>query len=170
MAWSKKNNGVELNSYLERLLDQIAAQLNFDIVVTSGIRSARSQAQAMFNKITDGDTTLKDYRNRDYASEMIAAYPNVTAGTSIVEKYAAAGVASYHLIGRAFDLRTNNLTGAQIATMQNVIAEVVPDSFSLVELIPPHLHVRVPATPKKKYLWIALAIAAILGMKWISKE
>ena len=167
MSWTRKNNSVELNDYLESVLDKLADKVDFDFVITSGIRDPKLQAAAMFGKIEAGDVDLSDYRNREFANSVITAFPDLTAATQAVIDAAQKGIASFHLIGRAFDIRTRNLNSLQIDQLSNAIKEIDPGSKPLLEFEPPHLHIRVSPPPKKS-LWIASLI--ILGAVWIFRD
>lgn len=167
MSWTRKNNSVELSFYLESVLDKLAEKVDFDFVITSGIRDPKLQAAAMFGKIEAGDVDLSDYRNREFANNVVAAFPDLTAGTQAVIDAARKGIASFHLIGRAFDIRTRNLNSFQIDQLSNAIRIIDPGSKPLLEFEPPHLHIRVSASPKKS-LWLASLI--ILGTLWIFRD
>jgi hypothetical protein len=88
MGWSKVSEKVQLNDALIGLLDELANKVSFDFEVTSGVRSARAQADAMFTKIELGDTTLSDYRNRDYAQAIIDAHPDLDLATERIIDFA----------------------------------------------------------------------------------
>jgi len=163
--WSVKNSGVQLTNYLEQQIDLFSEGLSFPIVITSGVRTARSQAQAMFGKIEAGDTSLSLYRNREFADGVVSAYPDLEKAAEIVARYAAAGGGSTHLRAQAFDVRTRDLSGQQIAEMQRAVDEKLDGAKAILELQPPHLHVSVAPPPKKNAL-VVLSLVAIGLLFW----
>ena len=138
-------SSVVLNPELVFFLENLVRRIPFDIVVTSGIRTPKKQALAMFKKIELGDDLIKIYRDDTFAQSIIDAYPDIDAATEIVERYAAAGGGSSHLRGEGLDLRTRDKTPEQIEIMKKAVEDM--GEFALVETKPPHLHI----TIKKKY-------------------
>jgi len=162
MPWSKKNNSIVLTSYLNSQLDKLADGVNFPIVVTSGVRTAKQQALAMFGKIEAGDSNLGLYLNRDFAAGVVAAYPDLEKATQVVSEFAAAGGGSTHLRAQAFDIRTRDLSGSQIAQLQKAVIERLVGARGILELAPPHLHVTVAPPPKKNPFLVLSLIAGII--------
>jgi len=160
MTWSKKNSSIVLTSYLNSQLDKLADGVDFPIVVTSGVRTAKQQALAMFGKIEAGDSNLGLYLNRDFAAGVVAAYPDLEKATQVVSEFAAAGGGSTHLRAQAFDIRTRNLSGLQIAQLQKAVTERLVGARGILELAPPHLHVTVAPPPKKNPILVLSLIAA----------
>lgn len=163
--WTVKNSGVQLTNYLEQQIDLFTQGLSFPIVITSGVRTARSQAQAMFGKIEAGDTNLALYRNREFAESVVEAYPDLEKAADVVARYAAAGGGSSHLRAQAFDVRTRDLSGQQIAEMQRAVDEKLDGAKAILELQPPHLHVTVAPPPKKNPL-LVLSLVAMGLLFW----
>lgn len=164
MAWTKKSDGVILTPYLANEITKLSQAVDFDFVVTSGVRDPKQQALAMFSKIQAGDVTLSDYRNREFAQSIIEAYPNIEAATNAVIEAAKKGIASYHLVGRAFDVRSWSLDISEQRKLRKVFSELIPDGSSIIETQPPHIHFTLPPEKKNQW-WILLA----LGAMWISR-
>jgi len=128
--WSKKS-GVKLNDYLAARIKELADSLSFDIVITSGIRGARSQARAMLNNKRMFDQMRDDgvirtekpripyivnylvdlYADDSFAWAIENTYPQspqpyttdqLEAATAIVQAQIDAG-AKGHSAGLAFD-------------------------------------------------------------------
>ena len=95
--WTLKNSGVQLTNYLKQQINLFAEDLSFPIVITSGVRTASTQASAMFGKIEAGDSDLGLYLNRDFANGVVTAYPDLEKATQVVSEYASAGGGSTHL-------------------------------------------------------------------------
>ena len=140
MAWTPLNS-VVLNPALVSYIDELATRVPFDFVITSGIRTPKRQAAAMFEKIRLGDDLIAIYKDDTFAQKIIDAYPDLDAATSIVEEYAAAGGGSTHLRGLGIDIRTRDLTGPQKQALVDAV-EAMGD-FALLETTPPHLHISI---------------------------
>ncbi len=89
--YSLKSESIELSPSVQHFLTQLVNRINFDFVVTSGTRSPRQQALAMFKKIELGDDLLKIYKDDEFAQRIIDAYPSLEQATEIVKDYADAG-------------------------------------------------------------------------------
>lgn len=166
MGWSKVSDKVRLNDALIGLLDELADKVSFDFEVTSGVRSARAQADAMFTKIELGDTTLSDYRNRDYAQAIIDAHPDLDLATERIIDFADNGVGSVHLSGKALDFRIYTLSEAQKQELLQAIKEL--GGRAIVEEIPPHIHASFPDLELgKKNTGLIVAAIAIGAALWI---
>tara|TARA_R110002110_G_scaffold324450_3_gene536506 strand:+ start:480 stop:989 length:510 start_codon:yes stop_codon:yes gene_type:complete len=169
MAWSKVSEKVRLNDALIGLLDELANNVSFDFEVTSGVRSARAQAGAMFTKIELGDTTLSDYRNRDYAQAIIDAHPNLELATERIIDFADNGIGSVHLSGKAIDFRIYTLSEAQ---KQELLAAIASQGGrAIVEEIPPHIHASFPDLELgKKNTGLIVGLLAIGAALWIFRD
>ena len=167
MSWTKVSNNVKLSPELIAKLNALSDMLSFDIEITSGIRSAKSQASAMFGKIEAGDNTLSDYRNREFANDIVEAYPNLDTATAIVQEYANQGLASYHLVGKAVDVRSKTLSDVQ----KNEVVKVAKllGGKPLIETQPPHIHISFPDLETKKNNWLVLG-ALIGAILWIFQD
>ncbi len=157
--YSLKSESIVLSPSVQFYLKQLTKNINFDIVVTSGTRSARQQAQAMFTKIELGDSTLRVYRDRKFAQSIIDVFPNILDATKIVEQYASSGGGSSHLRGLGVDIRSRNLTDRQIQSIIDVSTTL--NANAILERTPPHIHITVEPNEKKN-LFILLIPLAIL--------
>jgi hypothetical protein len=177
MTYSLKP-GVKLNSNLRAAAQKIADSLPFDIVVTSGIRDAREQAQAMFDKIrAAGDTyiLIADYFDDSFAQGVIDAWDNgqnLNQATEFVQSYFDEGKGSKHGRGDAIDIRTTGGDSGQLDESQ--IAQLISAVTSLGywpfrEYSPPHLHIRVPAGEGSEKKILPL-LAMVLGGLWILRR
>lgn len=164
MGWSKKSDSVLLDSNLEAYLDLLAAKLPFDIIVTSGIRTARQQAAAMFKKVELGEDLTDTYKDKQFARDMQAAYPDIQQGESIVKDYFRRGGGSSHQRNMGIDLRTYDKTDAQIQTMIETVESM--GDFALLEPTPPHLHITLKKNYQKGSPTRFLVVALILGAVW----
>ena len=168
MAYTVKS-GARMNPHLSQAAEKIAALLPFDIVITSGVRDAREQAQAMFTKIIGGDNLIAVYADDSFAQGVMDAYPDLDEATQFVQSYFDVGKGSNHGRGDALDVRTTGGSSGQLNETQ--IAELIDATnslgyWSLREYVPPHLHVRVPrveSTLKKNIPFLAM----VLGGIWI---
>ena len=146
MGWSLKSDNIKMNANLNGFMDALSKLVPFDLIVTSGIRSARGQASAMFTKIELGEILTNTYRDQVFARAVMAAYPDLDLATVAVEEYAARGGSS-HLIGRGVDLRTSNLSITQRNELKTAIEGM--GEYALYENTPPHMHVELNS--KKNY-------------------
>jgi len=166
MAWSKKNNSVLLDDNLKTYLDVLSEKLPFDIMVTSGIRTAREQALAMFKKVELGEDLTVTYRDDDFARDMMEAYPDIQKGEQIVKDYFARGGGSSHQRNKGIDLRTRDKTQSQIQQMIQVVESM--GDFALLEPTPPHLHITLKKNYQKGNGTRFLILAMILGAAWMA--
>jgi len=151
-------SAVEMTPYLESAARKIADRLPFDIVVTSGVRTARRQAQAMFTKIELGENLLDIYSNV-FGQGVMDAYPDLDAATEFIQGYFDAGGGSSHQRGLGLDLRTRDQSESNIAEMISVTDSL---GFRPVrEYTPPHLHLTLPPQEKKSLPWILAAGIAL---------
>ena len=126
-------------------LDKLSGLLPFDILVTSGIRTARQQAIAMFKKIELGENLKDTYKNKQFAQDVMDVYPDIEKGEQVVQVYFDSGGGSSHQRNMGVDLRTYDKTPEQVQTMIQAVESL--GDFALYEPTPPHLHI----TLKKKY-------------------
>jgi hypothetical protein len=164
MAWTvKPNAGVVLTPKIENYMNQLAARLPFDIVLTSGYRTPEAQTAAMFYKISQGEDLTELYRDDAFAQSVMDAYPDAAAGAEAVRAYVARGGGkTMHLSGNAVDIRTRDKTQQEIDTIMRTVADM--GDRALYEPVPPHIDIsfRQDYEPKKK----PLKIVAILGALW----
>ena len=153
--------GVTMTPYLESSARKLANLLPFDIVVTSGVRSARQQAQAMFTKIELGDDLIAIYADDSFAQGVIDAYPNLNQATQFVQGYFNAGGGSSHGRGLGLDIRTRDLSESHINQLIEMTELLGWSPF--LEMTPPHLHITLPGEEKKSLL-LGLVAGALV---WI---
>lgn len=125
MAWkhiSLKRSSIVLTDTQEKFLDTLDDLLDFDIVITSGTRTARQQASAMWNKIQKGENLLSLYSsgNHDIIQEIIEAGSKSRIEDIIDAAIEKGRYISDHLGGNAVDVRTNGLTSAEIDEVANL--------------------------------------------------
>jgi hypothetical protein len=151
----KKSSAVVLNPALERKAGEIAdAFFNLtgkDIVLTDGNRTALDQATQVYAKILSHDLTI--YTNQKAAQEIKAAYDSaVSAGKSkgevikamaaVIEKQIRNKVyISKHLTGKAFDVRSRDMTTNQKKTFKQVV-QTIGGLTMIEEGKPPHFHIQ----------------------------
>lgn len=119
--------------------------------VTSGTRSAQSQASAMYTKLAGGDA-LTIYKDQVSAKAIKAAYDTAVAGKktkvetiAAIKKVIADQITkkvyiSKHLKSGAVDVRSTDMTKTDKAAFKkaaNVTATTV-----ILETTPPHWHVQ----------------------------
>ena len=154
-------SNVVMTPYLERSAGKLAAELPFDIVVTSGLRTARAQAEAMFTKIELGDDLIAVYADDSFAEGVIEAYPDIDRATQFIQGYANRGGGSSHLRGLGLDIRTRDVSQSRINEMIEATESLGWRPF--LENSPPHLHITLPEEKKSLPLFL-LAGGALL---WI---
>ena len=115
-------------------LKRLAAKLPFDFFVTSGSRDAYEQAAAMLKKVELGgrEELTTLYADKVYANAVADAYP---------------------------DIGTRTLSSEQIEELQKAVQQL--GATSLLELVPPHLHVEIP---EKKRLPFLLPVLLLGGL------
>ena len=173
MGWSKLSAVQLTRPEQTEFLDKLAQLVPFPVVVTSGTRSMEAQVDALFTKADIGGLQeLKDIYPDDFAVQIWEAYPDKDAALELVQADVAAGRGSAHLSGLAVDLRTRDLSSAQIELLEKASQQA--GGIPFLELVPPHLHVRLigqPSTPasgsstaKKKQGWVILALLVLVGI------
>jgi hypothetical protein len=168
-----------IRAYLNVLRRAVPASI--PLYVTSGVRDDESQARAMLGKLKAGGAAelYKVYAADSVVAKLLAAAPTVDAWSAIIRQATADGVRlSRHLGGGSVDLRTKNLTDAQVKAIQAAVTQT--GGKSLYEGAPPHLHVDLPTTyavasageevahraRQALPVWVTLSVvgAAVLGI------
>lgn len=150
------NSEVILSEGAEAKVAQIAdayyAKRKKDIVVTSGTRTAASQADAMYIKLEAGDDVVKLYRGSSAVKAIKKAYDAgkaasksrdeiVAAMTEVVAGQISAGVyISAHLRAGAVDIRSRDMSDADKAAFRKIARSVAKQV--LLETKPPHWHLQ----------------------------
>ena len=134
-----------------KVADDYYAEHKEKIVVTSGTRSAQSQAQAMYDKLKAGGS-LSIYKNKKAADEVQKAYDDAVAAekkqaetvkamAKVIEGQVAKKVyLSKHLIKGAVDVRSKDMSADEKKTFK-AAAEKHAKSV-LLEKSPPHWHLQ----------------------------
>lgn len=151
----KKSSAVILNPTLEKKAGEIAdAFFNLvkkDIVLTDGIRTALAQAVQVHAKILAHDLTI--YINQKAAQEIKIAYDlAVSAGkpkaevlkamANVIENQMKNKVfISKHLTGKAFDVRSKDMTATQKKVFKQVV-QSIGGMTMIEEGKPPHFHIQ----------------------------
>lgn len=134
--------GVDVTPTAAAWLDRLVAQLEADllpVVVTSGRRGTRRQAEALAFKHARGEDLTGLYQQKDLIAEVLAVAPDVEAVTAVLDEQVARGrFLSPHMRDDAVDLRRWHRTPAQLkrlaAHCQALGAQTVLESD--------HLHVQ----------------------------
>jgi len=141
----------EIEAKVKLLADAFHAATLRDIVVTSGLRSAHSQAVAMYDKLAGGDD-LAIYRQQDAAQAIRQRYTDglqqhqsrdtiVARMEAEIEQQISMGIyLSAHLRNGAVDIRSRDMTDSEKQAFM-AIAEQMAESV-ILEAIPPHFHVQ----------------------------
>jgi hypothetical protein len=118
-------------------------------VITSGTRTPREQADAMYQKIRLGQRLTRLYADADAATEIQAAYRAhqragrdacVGAMARVITAQMARGLfISRHLHASAVDVRSRDMTRRQRRTFVAVVAQF-PQIELIDEGVPPHFH------------------------------
>lgn len=143
--------GRQMRPPLNRIAQSFARRTGRRIHITSGTRTPREQADAMYEKIRRGIRLTRLYRNYDAASEIQNAYrrnrrrgrrPTVRAMAAVIRAQIGRGVyISRHLRASAADVRSRNLSRRE----RHIFREVVRDEGGvslLQEGRPPHFHLQ----------------------------
>jgi len=146
------NDGVTLNAIskakVKKIADDYHAQTKKDIVVTSGTRTAASQADAMYTKFLQGGS-YTIYKNYTAAKEVHDIYSNAAAGTDkskiisdmetkITEQIGNQNYISKHLKSGAVDIRSRDMSDDEKTTFKKVAKPYA--SVIILETKPPHFH------------------------------
>ena len=143
--------GDDMRPVIARIADDFHRRTGRGIVITSGTRSSREQADAMFDKLRLGQRLTSLYLDFDAASEIQAAYRAsqrrgrgqcVAAMARVIEAQMRRGCfISRHLHASAADVRSRDMTRRQRSTFEQVVAGI-PEVSLLAEGTPPHFHLQ----------------------------
>jgi hypothetical protein len=155
---------VVLNFKIKSFLADLAKIVEAPLHVTSGVRTAKAQVDAVCTKVSMGDN-LSIY-NAEYRNLFLNNCPETKDLIKYQKKLFKEGRGSRHGHGQAVDLRNRNLTQEQ----QNeiIFAARSLGATTLVEPTPPHIHIELdnynPFTPQRT----ALIASGVLGLAGIS--
>lgn len=141
-TWRAAGSAVVISDELAGALDELAAAVGGELVVTSGYRSPGAQARAMIAKIEQGGPDeLRIYGDRAAVAILLALPLEEAAWTAQIAEWAAAGrYLSRHQTGRALDLRTRDVDAGRVRLIE-ATARALGWS-TLLEAVPPHLHLQ----------------------------
>ena len=133
---------------VKKIADDYFAQTKKDIVVTSGTRSAQSQAEAMYIKFSQGGS-FSIYKHASAAKEIYNIYKSASSGSSksqivadmelkITEQMTKQIYISKHLKAGAIDVRSRDMTQSEISTFKKVAKPYA--TTVILEKNPPHFH------------------------------
>ncbi|AIE84146.1 Very large tegument protein [Fimbriimonas ginsengisoli Gsoil 348] len=149
--------GIKMVPHIEQKVAEIA-QKQFQlsgrqIVITSGTRTASSQAEAMRDKLALGDNVVRLYKNKKAAASIVHAYKEAKhEGASddqvaehmaqVIQSQVDKGVyISSHLKSGAVDIRTKDLSDSEKHDLMLAVRQEPGVVKTLQESIPPHLHI-----------------------------
>lgn len=142
---------VDITKKVKKIADAYYLLTKKKLVVTSGIRSAQSQAEAMYAKLVGGDS-LSIYVDQTAAKKIKEIYERgvkekkekealVKEMKEEIEKQIGKGVyLSKHLKKGAVDIRSRDMTSSEKEAFKKA-AKDVADSV-ILETIPPHFHLQ----------------------------
>lgn len=141
-------SGVVLTAGLAAYLRALRGSLDpaVPLTVTSGVRSASAQADAMLKKLQAGGAQelYEVYASDATVKKLLDSGRDATTWARIIQDETAKGVRlSRHLGGGSLDLHTATLSSAQVDKIKAAV-KATGGSY-LYEDAPPHLHVDVPA-------------------------
>lgn len=107
-----------LTRAMKIFLKKLRRQVDFDLVVTSGVRSLKEQAAAMYTKLRKfGFSSLSIYPDA-----LVEGMQNATSSDDVYrilkQRMREGYSVSSHLRGDAIDFRTRNLTSAQVSALK----------------------------------------------------
>ena len=149
------DEGVHLGPQMATTMERIAAEFRRRtgrrLHVTSGTRSPRQQARAMYEKLRLGQRLTRLYRDYEAASEIQSAYRRhrragrraaVRAMSQVIrQQIARETYISRHLRASAVDVRSRNLSRRHRQVFRNVVRAVGGVAL-LEEGTPPHFHLQ----------------------------
>lgn len=147
--------GARLSPAMERTIASIAEEFHRrtgrGIHVTSGTRTPREQARAMYDKLRLGQQLTRLYRDYEAASEIQRAYRQhrregasacVQAMARVIRSQVRRGCyISRHLRAQAADVRSRDMSRRERRVFEQVVGEL-SDVSMLREGTPPHFHLQ----------------------------
>lgn len=150
-----------LNAGQKAFLRKLRKQVDFDFVVTSGVRSLAEQASAMYTKLRNyGYASLVNL----YPDSLVAGMQSATSSDDILrilkQRIREGAKVSDHLVGEAVDIRTRTLNDTQIRALMRA-AEALGARPGWEE---DHLHIGDIAGRKwwaSPWLWASVGVSVI---------
>jgi hypothetical protein len=153
----KEGEDIKLSADVEAkvsaLADAYYKKRKKNIVITSGTRTVAEQASAMYTKLEEGDD-LAVYTNQKAVKQIKDAYNSAkkakksdaeikAAMTAVIQKQVDDGTyISNHLRAGAFDVRNNDMDGADKKAFKEAAASVDGLAAPIEEGKPPHFHLQ----------------------------
>ena len=147
--------GVIVDSATKRKIKKIADKyyelVSKKIVITSGTRASKSQASAMYGKLSGGDK-LTIYKDQVSAQAIKKAYDDgvakkrsksqvITDMTDVIDKQIKSGkFISKHLRKGAIDVRSRNMSIKEKAKFKQAAKNIA--TTIILEVTPPHFHLQ----------------------------
>ena len=111
------------------------------LIMTSGRRSYTAQADAMARKLERGENLRQLYRDKEQINALLSL--SVSDWPAELRRWSEAGrPLSSHLGGRAFDLRSRDMTEGQLQKLAALIGQL--GGRAVIES--DHMHVEIPRT------------------------
>lgn len=143
--------GDDVEATLERIGREYHRRTGRRLHVTSGTRTPREQAEAMYEKLQLGEQLTRTYRDFEAASEIQAAYRShrrhgraacVRAIAQVIRRQLRRGCyISRHLHASAVDVRSRDMSPRQQRVFREIVAGVEGVEL-LQEGRPPHFHLQ----------------------------
>lgn len=143
--------GPRMAETMERIASEFERRTGQQLHVTSGTRSPREQADAMFEKLSRGQRLTSLYRDFEAASEIQTAYRRhrrsgrrtaVREMARVIRAQMGRGCfISRHLTANAVDVRSRNLSRHEQQIFRDVV-NAVGGVELLQEGVPPHFHLQ----------------------------
>lgn len=121
--------GADVSPQMRDIVSSVASETGIPIVITSGLRSATSQASAMLSKVKRGEDIRALYRsNADIIDKLLAGPRDTASWAAIIQGYANAGrYLSDHLRIvdgiHAIDIRTRDRSEDEVQAMLTAFEE-----------------------------------------------
>ena len=146
----------KIRPQVDNIRAEFTQQTGLTLKVTSGVRSPKQQAQAMYDKLQRGGS-LNIYANKTAAAEVQAAYDLarksgageaaiVADMASVIQKQVSRGVyISKHLTNTAIDISNSDANGRPLSHNDLAILFSIIGRHGgkvLMESKPPHIHVQ----------------------------
>lgn len=128
---------MEARTLLGRIADEYYWETGAELVVTSGTRTPKQQADAMYKKLRRGENLRSLYRNAQALDEILKVYDDerrsgageratIDAMTRVIQAQVSRHVyISLHLRGEAVDVRSRTMSTSQRKAFEDATREVL---------------------------------------------
>jgi len=143
IGWSARS-GVVLTDRMRAFLDLLSRESGVTLVVSSGVRSATSQASALRGKLAAGNDIedLRDLYGRRSPIMELTGHPPETWGAILASQVARGVYLSDHMTGHAFDLSGDGHSTAEMYVIRDAArslgAEAIVEDIGTENM---HVHV-----------------------------